>query len=216
LHQILKMMEPFFGQSFWQGIIGNFIVNLLWSLWIGTALVAFLKYVGRIAWQRRQLLLGWLAFVVMILLALQAIRYNTVSAKESTIASLQSSVAELSRRLAHWRVSPSQQRCLILALAQVPVGAVQIYSNIGDSESYGCAMSIIDTLLRSKWRVKFAGSTPYPMPGLWILVKSPNGPIPPDAEKLSRAFQKCGIASTVRVELMGDSDWALVAGAKPD
>jgi len=190
------MAEPFFGQSFWQDIAGSAIVNLLWSLGIGAAVTAFLKYVSRVAWQRRQLVIGWSAFAVIIFFTLEAIRYNTVSAKESTIRSLRASVAELNRRLAHWRVSEEQRKCLVLALTEMPVGSVRLYVNIGDGEALNFANSLVDPLAQSRWRTNFAGSTPYPMPGLWILVNNANGPLPKDAENLGGGlFRNVGFRS---------------------
>lgn len=213
------MAEPFFGQPFWQSFLGSALVNLLSSLGMGAALIAFLKYVGRVAWQRRQLLIGWSAIALMIFLALELIRYNTVSAKESTIRSLQASVAELNRRLAHWRISEEQRKCVVLALTEMPPGEVKIYVNVGDRESANILSSLLDPLTQSRWKVNPGGSVPYPMPGLWILLNNANGPPPKDADKLGKAFRKCGIPFIDRVEpglITTPGDWALVAGVKPD
>ena len=212
------MADPFFGQPFWQGVAGNALVNLLWSFGIGGALVAFLKYVGRVTWQQRQLVIGWSAFVAMIFLTLTAIRYNTVSAKESTIRSLQAAVEQLTLHIAPRQISEEQRKCLVLALTEMPAGSIRMYVNIGDGEAYGYANGLIDPLIQSKWNVNSAGSTPYPLPGLWILINNANGPLPKDAENLGKALQKCAIPFIDRVEpalVTKAGDWALVVGAKP-
>lgn len=213
------MAAPFFGQSFWQGVLANALVNLLWSAGIGTALLAFLKYVGRVVWQRRQALIGWTAFVAMIFLTLSAIRYNTVSAKESTIQSLQGAVEQLNREIAPRRISEDQRKCLVLALTEVPIGSVNMYANIGDGEAYRYLAGLVDPLMQAKWKANVKGSTPYPMPGLWILMNTANSVIPVEAQNLGRAFQKCGVQFTYRDDpnsILSTNEWALVVGSKPD
>lgn len=108
---------------------------------------------------------------------------------------------------------------MVLALTEMPAGSVRLYVNIGDGEALNFANSLTDPLTQSRWKTDFAGSTPYPMPGLWILVQNASGPLPKDAENLGRALQKCGIPFTERAEpdlIRTPGEWALVAGAKPD
>src|SRR5216684_1713870 len=112
------MLQHILGSSFWQSVAGNLLVNTLSALGIGAALMAFLRYVLGIAWKRRQTLIGWGALVLTVLLTLEAIRYNTVSAKESTIIALQASVETLNKRLTPRHLTETQKKDFLSALTE--------------------------------------------------------------------------------------------------
>src|SRR5690242_18475529 len=114
------MLQHILGSSFWQSVAGNLLVNTLSALGIGAALMAFLRYVLGIAWERRQTIIGWGALMLTVLLTLEAIRYNTAGAKESTIASLQASVEKLNKRLSPRHLTDAQTKDFVSALGELP------------------------------------------------------------------------------------------------
>ena len=213
------MLQHILGSLFWQSVAGNLFVNTLSALGIGAALMAFFRYVLGIAWKRRQTLIGWGALVLTILLILEAIRYNTVSARESTIVSLQASVETLNRRLTPRHLTETQTKDFVSALSELPAASasIDVYFNIGDYEAYQYEVSLVSALNAAHWHVTPKGGTGWQLPGLFI-VKDPY--IPPlaerDAKNLAKAFQQSGIQFTQMWSPFEPARrWVLIVGPKP-
>jgi len=112
---------------FWQGIAGTILVNTLQALGIGTFLLAFLRYGIGVVWEGRQLIFGGASLAIVVFLTLFAIRFNTISAKESTISSLQASVAQLNKTLKAPHLTIEQQSKLKTVLKQGPDISSQLW-----------------------------------------------------------------------------------------
>ncbi len=213
------MLQHILGSSFWQSVAGNLLVNTLSALGIGAALMAFLRYVLGIAWKRRQTLIGWGALVLTVLLTLEAIRYNTVSAKESTIIALQASVETLNKRLTPRHLTETQKKDFLSALTEMPAASTNIYFDIGDSEAFQYQNSLIIALRTAHWHVTPKGGTNWALPGLFI-VEDPyiSPPVEKDATNLAKAFQKSGIRFTQMWSPFEPARrWVLIVGPKaPD
>jgi len=121
-------------------------------------LISFVKRIAKIVWTRRVTIRLWLSVPLVFYVALLAIRFNTGSANESTIKSLQASVEALNTRLTPRQLTKTQQQALILALADMPAGSVDLYANVGDAESLEYEISLQEALAKAKWTGYRAGS----------------------------------------------------------
>jgi hypothetical protein len=200
---------------FWQSFIGSLLANAIFAVLMSAIVISFGRRLVKIAWTRRVTIRLWLSIPLIFYVALLAIRFNTGSANENTIKSLQASVEALNAQLTPRQLTEAQRQALILALADMPTGSTEMFVNIGDHEALGYELSLQDVLTKAKWNVTPRGSTPWPYPGLFIVVAKRDS-IPPDAANLAKAFLKSNIYFRYTDQNFGTSNgWALIVGTKP-
>jgi len=133
--RVASMPQHFLESPFWQSLAGSLLANAFFALLLSATVLSFFRGMAKQMWTMRQTIRLWLTVPLFIYFGLLAIRYNTVSAKESTIRSLQASVETLNRRLTPRHLTENQRKALVMALTEMPAGTVPIYFNIGDSEA---------------------------------------------------------------------------------
>jgi hypothetical protein len=159
---------------------------------IGTFVMTFLRLAAGKAWSRRQTIMGWAALALTILLMLEAIRFNTVSANESTIASLLGSVDRLNEALEPRHLSAAQAKCLKAKLLIKP-GTVRFAWAGANAEAFQYASELDDVVEAGNWRVLADENMLYPDWGVWIFVSKIQ--VPPDAVLFRDALSACQITA---------------------
>ncbi len=186
-----------FDSPFWQSVAGSLLANAIFALLLSTAMISFVRHLAKQAWLERQTIRLWLTVPLFLYVGLLAIRFNTVSAKESTIASLRQSVDRLNEQLAPRHLTAQQKACLKEKLSKGSPGEVHFAWAGANAEAFQYAVEVDDVVEAGHWKVDDDQNMFYPFGGLLIIVGKTQ--IPAAATVLRDAFSTCRVSATWHV-----------------